>query len=111
MMNKILNHELIENLKATVERIPKDLKVWKSEIEKLKRKPRTPKTRAMIMEYYGNHRYYMGKFMAYLFVLEQLGEINYCIDWRVRKLGMVWHRKARGEVKFTNKNWRKNYLI
>lgn len=68
MFEKLFYLPLKSDLIEVVERVPKDLRVWERFI---KSKKTSKKSRE---EYQHLYSFYVGKVMAYLYVLNQLGE-------------------------------------
>lgn len=69
------NAGLIAELEATISRIPKDLNTWTREIKKLNKIKRpTAKHRLIARDYRRLRAYYLGKMLAYSYVLEKLGD-------------------------------------
>lgn len=79
---KWLNAELVKDLEDTVDRIPRDLKTWRSIIKRLSLKSiRTRKQNKQIIEYGALYNYYLGKMCAYTYVLGQLGDSKFVTQW------------------------------
>ena len=77
---KWLNGELIGELEEIVARIPKDLKTWKGLVKKLKHS-KIRRERKQSEEYGRLYIYYLGKMMAYIFILTRLGDSKFVSQW------------------------------
>ena len=80
LLTKWINEDLIRDLEKAVTRIPKDLKTWKKLVGKLKY-ARTPKKKKQCREYSHLYSYYLGKMIAYIYVLEKLGDSKFVSQW------------------------------
>ena len=97
---KWINSELIGELEATITRIPKDLKTWKKEIKRLRFK-RDRKTKKLVKGYGHSYVYYLGKMLAYVYVLEKLGDSKFVAQWE--KKFKVRYLKGRRETHISGK--------
>lgn len=89
----IFNTSLRSDLMETVERIPKDLRFWRRETERLSKIKRpTAEEKEQLLEYRHLSSYYQGKLIAYLFVLDKLGDTGFV-------------RKYEKKHKFTARKW------
>lgn len=105
MFKLFSNLQLKSELKNTVEDIPKDLWTWEKEIchdDKLSLRS--------AIEYLWEYAYYLGKIMAYLYVLKQLGEQRY-VDSYVKKMKLkTSERPVKETWKLLDKIWQKYHL-
>lgn len=94
---KWLNAGLIKDLEDTVIRIPKDLRTWKKLVKKLKY-GRKPKKKKQCGEYAHLYSYYLGKMIAYVFVLKELGDSKFVAKWE-KKFKVKYIKDNRGVIK------------
>ncbi len=97
-MKWIVPSYLIVSLEETLERIPKDLRIWRKEIRKLakSRKKLDIKKRQDYIEHYS---FYLGKIMAYVYVLELLEDYKFLLQYKKKhKIYLV--NAERGIVNF-----------
>mgnify|MGYP001585149211 CR=1 FL=1 len=99
---KWINAGLIKDLEETVTRIPKDLKTWKREIKKLKYK-RKYRIKRKVGGYAHLYSYYLGKMIAYIHVLEQLGDSKFVTEWEKKFKVKYINTDNRGGVRIEGK--------
>lgn len=102
IFTKWINGELVKDLEETVTRIPKDLKVWRKLIKKLKYS-RKPKGKKQLREYAGLYNYYLGKMIAYIYVLEKLGDSKFVVAWEKKFRVKYFKTDNRGGTRISGK--------
>ena len=64
---------LVQELNEAVDRIPKDVLFWKKEVRRLEKK-KDRKSKQICKEYRQHASYYLGKAMAYIYIIQVLGK-------------------------------------
>lgn len=99
---------LAEELLKTIKRIPKDLVIWERELKKFKKKKgKSALDRKKATEYFYIHAYYIGKMMAYAWVIEQLGLPLYLTEKEEKAYRKYW-KSSETVIKKVKKNDKKS---
>lgn len=98
IMKWIVPSFLINDLEACLVRIPIDLKIWEKECKHLKKSKRK-KDMQKYHEYKEMYAYYLGKIMAYFWVLEILEDTNFVKKYAKKHRIYVTDRE-RGRMNF-----------